>query len=83
MVQKFTVLIIKVKNIFQSKACSEMCIETIFEDSLFREAIQETFTNDGYVMCEGFFKQGMVDVLSNEIFSNDLQWKIKGPLNKM
>ncbi|CAI6367906.1 unnamed protein product [Macrosiphum euphorbiae] len=61
---------------------SIMCIEDIFEKSLFREAIKETFKKDGFIMCEGFFKTQMVDYLSNDVFSNDLNWKIKGPLNK-
>lgn len=76
-------MIIKVKNIFQSKTCSGMSISKIYEDPLFREAIQETFNQDKFIMCERFFKSHMLDILSNEIFSNDLQWKIKGPLNKM
>lgn len=81
--QLLGVSIIKMKNIFQSKACLERCFDQIYEDPMFREAIKDTFTNDGYIMCEGFFKQSMLDILSNEIFSNDIQWKIKGPLNKM
>lgn len=59
-----------------------MCLDSMFEDHLFREAIRDTFLKDGFIMCEGFFKTNMVDILSNEIFSNDLKWKIKGPLNK-
>lgn len=59
-----------------------MCIESMYDEPLYREAIRETFTNDGFIMCDGFFKPAMVDILSNEIFSNDLQWNIKGPLNK-
>lgn len=59
-----------------------MCIDAMFDQPIFKEAIRETFIVDGYIMCEGFFKPSMVEVLSNEIFSNDLQWKTKGPLNK-
>lgn len=54
----------------------------MYEQTLYREAIRETFTNDGFIMCDGFFKPIMVEMLSNEIFSNDLKWNIKGPLNK-
>lgn len=54
----------------------------MFDQPLFKEAIRETFSVDGYIMCEGFLKSPMVVCLSNEIFSNDLEWKIKGPLNK-
>jgi len=59
-----------------------MCIDPMFENAMYKEAIRETFIRDGFIMCEGFFKSGMVEMLSNEIFSNDMQWKIKGPLNK-
>jgi len=59
-----------------------MCIEPMFEESMYREAIRETFIKNGYIMCDGFFKTSMLDILSNEIFSNDIHWKIKGPLNK-
>lgn len=68
--------------IFQSKSCTGMSIESMFEDPMFREAIQETFIKDGFIMCEGFFKQTLVDLVSNEMFSNDLEWKVKGPINK-
>ncbi|XP_029344824.1 uncharacterized protein LOC100575121 isoform X1 [Acyrthosiphon pisum] len=61
---------------------SRKCIEGIFEKPLFREAIKETFKKDGFIMCEGFFKPDMVDYLSNHVFSNALNWKIRGPLNK-
>ncbi|XP_022180958.1 prolyl 3-hydroxylase OGFOD1 isoform X2 [Myzus persicae] len=61
---------------------TKKCIESIFERPLFREAIKETFKKDGFIMCEGFFTQNMVDYLSNDIFSNDMNWKISGPLNK-
>lgn len=60
-----------------------MCISPMFNDPIFREAIKETYNNaGGYIMCDEFFKSDMNDVLSNELFSNDLQWKIKGPINK-
>lgn len=61
---------------------SRKCIEGIFEQPLFREAIKETFKKDGFIMCEGFFRPNMVDYLSNHVFSNALNWKIRGPLNK-
>lgn len=44
--------------------------------------MKEVFNNHGFIMWQGFFKGPMVDSLSNEIFSNDLEWKVKGPLNK-
>lgn len=64
------------------RSVAEMCIEPMFEEPIFREAIRDTFIKDGFIMCEGFFKSSMVDHLSNEIFSNNMHWKIKGPLNK-
>jgi len=64
------------------KTVAEMCIEPMFEESIYREAIRETFIANGYIMCDGFFKPSMLDILSNEIFSNSMHWKIKGPLNK-
>lgn len=78
----FIVYYIKIKIIFQSKSCTGMSIESMFEDPLFREAIHDTFLKDGFIMCEGFFKSKMVEFISNEVFSNDLEWKEKGPLNK-
>lgn len=55
----------------------------MYNDPIFREAIRDTFVSSGgYIMCDEFFKPDMVDLLSNEIFANDLQWKIKGPVNK-
>lgn len=59
-----------------------MCMEGMYNDSLFRESIKETFSGDGYIMCHGFFKPDMVELLSNELFSNNLQWLLKGPFNK-
>jgi len=67
---------------FQCDKITKKCIESIFEKPLFREAIKETFKKDGFIMCEGFFTSKMVDYLSNEIFSNGMKWKIRGPLNK-
>lgn len=64
------------------KNVTEMCIESIFEQPMFREAIRDTFLKDGFIMCEGFFTLNMVNMLSNELFSNNMKWKIKGPLNK-
>lgn len=59
-----------------------MCINSIFEDPSFKESVKEEFASNGFIMWEGFFKRNMVDMLSNELFSNDLKWQIKGPLNK-
>lgn len=33
-------------------------------------------------MCEEFFTSNMINMVSDEVFSNDLEWKEKGPLNK-
>jgi len=59
-----------------------MCMENVYNDFLFRETIRETFICDGYIMLLAFFKSSMVEMLSNELFSNELQWKVEGPLNK-
>lgn len=60
----------------------KICIEDMYNDFLFRETIKETFSGDGHILLHGFFKPSMVEMLFNELFSNDLQWKVKGPLNK-
>jgi len=54
----------------------------MFEEPLYREAIKETFKKDGFIMCEGFFKADIIDFLTDDVFSNSMKWKIRGPLNK-
>lgn len=61
----------------------KMCIEPTYFDPKFKDFIHDQFNNDGYGVCGDFFKSAIVDDLSDEIFSNDLKWEIKGPLNKM
>lgn len=58
------------------------CIDDIYNDIEYREIIKETFTTNGYIMCHKFFKSEVVEMLSNELFSNNVQWKVKGPMNK-
>lgn len=60
----------------------EKSVSSIYIDPVFKEVIKETFSKVGYIMCDNFFKPEMIKVLSNEIFSNLLNWDIKGPLNK-
>jgi len=33
-------------------------------------------------MCDSFFKSSVLKIVSDEIFNNDLPWKVQGPLNK-
>lgn len=54
----------------------------MFEQHIYREAVREMFTKCGYIMCEAFFRPNVVKNLSNQMYSNDLPWKTKGPLNK-
>ncbi|XP_050436203.1 prolyl 3-hydroxylase OGFOD1 isoform X2 [Adelges cooleyi] len=69
-------------TVSKTKTYASEFIETIFEDPDYREIVRESFVGDGFIMLEGFFKQEMVDIFSNEIFSNDLKWQVNGPLNK-
>uniref|UniRef100_A0A2H8TJ70 uS12 prolyl 3-hydroxylase n=1 Tax=Melanaphis sacchari TaxID=742174 RepID=A0A2H8TJ70_9HEMI len=64
------------------KTAFDVFIDPMYQDNMYREAVRDIFIRDGFIMCEGFFKPCMVDILSNEIFSNSMNWKIKGPLNK-
>lgn len=66
---------------FQRKTLQK-CMSSMYVDPIFKEVIKETFSKVGYIMCDNFFKPEMIEVLSNEIFSNRLNWDIKGPLNK-
>lgn len=72
----------KLQTIFQFKNVLTKCIDPIFEEQMYREAIKETFEENSYIMCEAFFRSNLVEDLSDEVFSNNIQWKTKGPLNK-
>jgi len=58
------------------------CIKDKYNDVFFKKTIKKTFIEDECILLHEFFKPSMVKMLCNELFSNDLQWKVKGPLNK-
>lgn len=68
---------------FQNEQFVRMCIEPTYHDPMFRRYIQNHFKEDGYGACGDFFKPIVINGLSDELFSNDLQWEIKGPSNRM
>ncbi|VVC45023.1 Hypothetical protein CINCED_3A023091 [Cinara cedri] len=58
-------------------------IEKTYFERNFRKYIKEGFNTDGYGVCGQFFNSVALDGLSSALFSNNLKWEIKGPLNKM
>lgn len=66
---------------FQNKILN-LSLSALYKEELFREAMNETYQGETYLLCNDFFTQNVVNNLSNEIFTDNLQWKTKGPANK-